>query len=759
MTTKADGGAVGAVIGAPMPRLEDKRLLTGQGRFTADKRVPGQLHAAFLRSPYANARIISVDTTSAARAIGVAAVFIGADLIAAGVKPLPHASLLVRRDGTPMTAPPRRALAFERVRHVGEAVAVVIAESVALAQDACALVEVQWDEEPAVATADDALRDDAPRVWEALPDNACGHYQTGDAQATASAFAGAAHVVRLQLRNNRLAVAALEPRAALAEPIAGNRLCLHIGCQMPHLAKAQLADVLGLPADMVRICVDDIGGAFGGKSFLYPEYVAVAWAARQLGRAVAWTATRAESFLADTQGRDVCSDASLALDATGRFLALQVHNRANVGAYVSHLGAVVPTLAALKPLSGVYGIEHLHARVDVVLTHTAPVDAYRGAGRPETIYIVERLVEAAAQRLGIDSVELRRRNMIRPEQMPYRTAHGEVYDSGRFEHMMQRALREADWEGFAVRRARSRSRGLLRGRGLAMFIESTGAANPTETVKLVAVAGRLYIRSGTQNMGQGLETAYVQIAAATLGLPVECVCLQQGDTDLVQRGGGSGGSRSLFIGGSALRQACELLLERLRAEGIGIESLFAFAERQPAGTLAVEARLKVEGFSWPNGCHVAETTIDPQTGVVRVVRYTAVDDVGVVVNPLLVHGQAEGAIVQGIGQALYEEVCYDRNSAQLMTGSFSDYKLARAEDIPPLAVFTDESSPCTTNPLGAKGAGEGGCVAAPVAVTHAVRDALLLPPDVELDMPFTPAKVWRLLCERGLAEACVEPAA
>ena len=742
LETSTPAAAVG--IGRPVLRLEDHRLLTGQGRFTADASAPGQLHAVFLRSPHAHAQFTVTEVQAARGMPGVVAVLTGHDLHRAGVSALPHAPIGRRADGSPVVAAPRLALAQERVRFVGEAIALVVAGSTGQAEDALERIEVDWDPLPACVGAAAAMQPDAPQVWEGAAGNLCCLHEHGDAAAVDQAFAAAAHVARVELLNQRLVPSALEPRAALAVPHDDGRLSLHIGCQMPQLARQQLADALGLPLEQVRILVGDIGGGFGAKSFVYPEYVAVAHAARALGRPVKWVATRGESFLADTHGRDQRSTAELALDPQGRFLAMRVRTDANAGAYLSYLGAVIPTLAGLKPLAGVYRTPLLHVRVRVAFTHTAPVDAYRGAGRPESIYLVERLVEAAARATGIDSVELRRRNLIQPSDMPFRSAMGEVYDSGDFPGVLRRALEAADWDGFAARRDAARARGLLYGRGLAMFIESTGAANPVESVRLRVHAGRIDVFSGTQNMGQGLETAYAQIAAERLGVALERIRIIQGDTDAVPRGGGSGGSRSLFIGGSAVLAACD----ELRAKRDALEPAgdwFELAQRSPGGFLEVEARVKVAAFSWPNGCHVVEAEVDPRTGVTRLARFVAVDDVGRVVNPLLVHGQAEGAIAQGIGQALREQAVHDPDSGQLLTGSFSDYALPRAADVPPIDLLLEEGSPCRTNPLGSKGAGEGGTIGAPPAVVHAVLDALR-PRGVEhLDMPLTPAKVWRAL--------------
>ncbi|MBL8377966.1 MAG: xanthine dehydrogenase family protein molybdopterin-binding subunit [Burkholderiales bacterium] len=737
-------------IGAPVARVEDRRFVTGQGRFTADNAPSGMLHAAFVRSPHAHALIVAIDTAAARAMPGVRGVFTHADLEAADVKPLPFAPMIKRADGKPMQPPARHALASGFARHVGEAVAMVVADSPQAAQDAAEMVAIEWEAQDAVADVRDAISADAPRVNAAAPDNALGWFERGDAAAVDAAFAMAAHVARIQVVNNRVIANALEPRAALAD-WSDRRLTLRIGCQNPHLARQQLGDIIfGIGAERVRVIVEDIGGGFGAKSFLYPEYVAVALAARALHCPVRWVASRAEAFLADSHGRDNASDAELALDGEGRFLALRVKTLANVGAYLSYLGAVIPTLAGTKPLAGVYRTPLLRLEVQVVQTHTAPVEAYRGAGRPEAIFLMERLVDAAARVSGIDANTLRRKNMIAKSEMPFMTAMGEVYDSGDFARVMTLALDAADWDGHLERRLDAHSRGRLAGRGLAYFIESTGAANPVESVRLELTTAGIAIYSGTQNMGQGLETAYAQLVVDRLGVPLDQVRIVQGDTDQIARGGGSGGSRSLFIGGSAILHACEALHAQAQAAGANPRGTgwFEYAAAR-GGRVEVEGKVKVSAFSWPNGCHICEVEIDRDTGAVEVTRFTAIDDVGVVVNPVIVHGQAEGAIVQGIGQALSEAIVYERATGQLQSGSFMDYALPRAGALRHVDVRLDETSPCTTNPLGAKGAGEGGSIGAPPAVVNAVLDALAPLGVAHLDMPLTAPRVWRAMRDAG----------
>jgi len=752
-------------IGQPVRRLEDARLITGRGSFTDDSRTPDALHAVFLRSPHAHADILRVDTAAAQTAPGVHLVLSGADLQRMGVKPLLIAPNPLLKS---LHGPPRLALAESRVYHVGEAVAVVVADTAERARDAAELIDVDYAPLPAVTETDRAIAPDAPQLWPEAPGNVATTFRLGDARASDAAFAVAATVATIDLVNNRLVVNALEPRAAIAEPQPDGRLWLRIGCQGTQVTRLHLAEILGVPKESLRIISEDVGGGFGMKMYPYPEYIVISAAARQLGRTVRWRADRSESFLSDTQGRDLRSHAELAIDTHGRFLALRIRSLANMGGHLAFLGAVVPTVAGSKVATGPYLIPALDLEVRCVLTNTVPVEAYRGAGRPEFNYILERLIDLAARRSGIDRIELRRRNLIPPDALPYKSASGSVYDSGAFAAIMHRALDLADWNGFEDRRIRSEANGMLRGRGLACFIESTGANNPNEQVGMVLEGGRLKVLSGTQAMGQGIATGYAQVAADRLGIPIEGIDILQGDTDLIPVGGGSGGSRSMFVGGSAVAAAAELLTEAARKlaadalEASPADLVFAagrftvagtdqgvdlhrLAAQQPDRRIAVQSKTTVQGMSWPNGCHVCEIEIERDTGVVRVDRFTAVDDVGVVINPMLVHGQSHGGIAQGIGQALIERCVYDPASGQLVTGSLLDYALPRADDFPEFTVDTDERAPCRTNPLGAKGAGESGAVGAPPAVINAVLDALA-PFGVEhIDMPVTAEAVWRLM--------------
>jgi carbon-monoxide dehydrogenase large subunit len=754
-------------------RIEDPALLTGAGRFVDDLSLPGQAHLKFLRSPHAHARIRSIDVSPAVSMPGVLAVVTGRDLVDAGVRATPLGKAFRRGDGAPAASPPRRALAHEAVRFVGEAVAAVIAETPGQASDALSRIEVDYEELPAVVDPVAALAPGAPRVCDEAPDNLCAEARHGNAAEAAAAFARAAHVVSLEIVNQRLAPTPIEPRGMLAsyDPEA-DRITARISGQMPTAVRNGLADELGIPREKVRVLVGDVGGGFGMKTGLYPEYVAVAWCARSLRRPVKWCAERGEELLAATHGRDVRSRAELALDGEGRALALRVSSLANVGAYPSVAGIAIQLLIGPWVSTSVYDIGVVDLELRAVLTHTGTVAPYRGAGRPEAIYLVERLMDAAARELGMDPAELRRRNLIRPEQMPYRNAMGQTYDCGRFESVLDRGLALADWNGFEARRAASARRGRLRGRGIATFLEWTGGNAFEERVAVgISGDGEIEIVSATQAMGQGIATTYAQLAVDVFGVPIERIRIVQGDTDRAN-GFGSAGSRSLFTGGSAVRVASEqavrqgrdLAAEELEAAAGDVEyrdgvfrvvgtdravDLFELAARQPSRRIAVDSTSSVSGPTWPNGCHVCEVEVDPETGQVEIASYSSVNDVGRVVNPTIVVGQLDGGAVQGIGQALCEEFAYDPASGQALTGSLLGYALPRAEMAPGFRTELDESTPTAMNPLGAKGVGELGTIGATPAVVNAVVDALassgLGRAAEAIQMPLTPARVWQAL--------------
>ena len=759
-------------IGQPVRRVEDQRLVTGRGRFTDDVNLPGQVYGFVVRSPHAHARIRRIDTSKAMAAPGVLAVLTAADV---GGASIPCFVPITNRDGSKAPMPAHPILCRDKVRYVGDKVAFVVAETRAQARDAAELVEVDYEPLEAVVDTAAALGARVPPVHEECPGNLAFDWHFGDEQAVAAAFAKAARRVRLELVNNRLVCNPMEPRAAVAEWDAGaGKLTVHTCTQGGWAFRDVLAQNLGLPKEKVRVVTPDVGGGFGMKAMFYGEYTLCAFAARKLGRPVKWTSERGEAFLSDSQGRDHVTVAELALDSDHRILGLKVDVVANMGAYYYFFAPFIPTGAALKVLPGVYDVKCLSYGVKAVFTNTVPVDAYRGAGRPESIYCIERLMDLAAAELGVDRLELRRKNFIRPEQMPFKTAAGEVYDSGDFERVMTAAVARADWQGFPARRAEAARRGKLRGIGLCYYIEST-MGNPVEhaTVRFAA-DGAVEVLVGTQSNGQGHETAYAQVLVDRLGVPFEKVRIVQGDTDAIADGGGTGGSRSLTAEGVAILEASDRVIEKgkiaaahvfeaavadiafeggtFRVAGtdraIGIMEL---AERvrvmasKPAGLeegLDASASIELDAWTFPNGCHVAEVEVDPETGVTRIVRYTVVDDFGVVVNPLLVEGQVHGGVVQGIGQALLEHTVYDR-SGQLLTGSFMDYCMPRADDLPSFDFSTVEVR-CRNNPLGVKGCGEAGSVGSCAAVINALVDALSPLGIRHVDMPALPEKVWRL---------------
>ena len=773
MNTTNNAGRFGS--GQAVKRVEDAALLIGQGLFTDNVPMPGQTHIAFLRSPYAHARITSIDVATAAGMPGVLAVYTGEQLVQAGVNPMPKLAGFPRAGGQPPATARRHALAVDVVRFVGEAVAAVVAQTREQARDAAEAVMVDYAELPAVVDAVQATSPGAPVLCPEAPDNIAAELRHGDAAATAAAFEGAAHVVSLDLVNQRLAPSPMEPRSIVAAfDAASQRLTVRLASQMPTGVRASLVEAIpGLTVENVRVVVGDVGGGFGMKTGIHPEDIVVAYAAYTLQRPVRWQAERVEEFLSAAHGRDVTSRAELALDASGRVLALRVRSLANVGAYAMGVGVAIQLLIGPWVSTSIYDITTIDLHFLAVMTNTAPTGAYRGAGRPEAIYITERLFDAAARAMKLDPAELRRRNLIRPEQMPYKNAMAQTYDSGRFEQILDQGLALADWAGFDARRTATEQRGKLRGRGLAAFLEWTGGNVFEERVTVnITADGFIEIGSATQGMGQGIATSYVQLAVDVFGVSMERIRVLQGDTDRAN-GFGSAGSRSLFTGGSAVRVASERSIEHSkqlagealevapadigyrdgRFEVLGTDvgiGLFELAGRQPLKRIWLDSTSAVGGPTWPNGCHVCEVEIDPGTGHVDVVAYASVNDIGRVVSPTIVAGQIEGGVVQGLGQALTEQIVYDRDSGQILTASFQDYAMPRADLCS--AMFKtdfDTSIPCLTNLLGVKGVGELGTIGATPAVVNAVIDALdhagLGRAAERLQMPLTAARVWRAM--------------
>ena len=756
-------------------RVEDPRLLKGGGRYTDDIVLPGMLHGIVVRSPHAAAKLGTIDTTAAASVAGVKAIYTAADLSTDGIGPLPCAAPVQNRDGSDMANPPHFALAQGAVRHVGDPVAFIVADTAAIARDAAELVAVDYDIQPSITDIAHVTNADAPLVWPNVKQNIAFDWGIGDKAATDGLFASAAHVTRLTVVNNRVVVASMEARASIADYVpASDRWTLYTNTQGGWLIKNLIGVVFNTEPAKFRVITPDVGGGFGMKAFLYPEHVLTCYAARKLRRPVKWASDRGEAFLADTQGRDNITLGELAIDKDGKFLALRTRNVANMGAYLSTFAPYIPTLAGGAVLSGVYDFQQIFANVLGVFTHTMPVDAYRGAGRPESNYLLERLVDAAARELNIDRAELRRRNMVPQSAMPHATPVGKTYDTGDFAMVLDAALRQMDYAGFATRRAEAVKRGKRRGIGLAYYLEVT-MGDPTERAEIrFADDGFVDVYVGTQSTGQGHETGYIQLTSQRLGIDGERIRVRQGDTDTIPVGGGTGGSRSLYSEGQAIiltaesvidkgKQAAAEVLEAAPADiafsdgrfsivgtdrGIDIIALAA-AQRQKAAageqatTLDAAEVATVAEHTFPNGCHMAEVEVDPETGVVKIVRYRVCDDFGKTVNPMIVRGQVHGGVSQGLGQALLERTSFDA-SGQLLTGSFMDYALPRADDFPDIEVDLLEV-PSVSNPLGVKGAGEAGSVGSPPALINAIIDALSADGVTHVDMPATPESVWQAL--------------
>ena len=778
-------------IGAAVLRKEDDRLLTGRGQFTDDINRPGQAYMYILRSPLAHARIVSIDASAAEEAPGVVAVLTGREMADDGVGGLPCGWLITSKDGSPMVEPPHPALPADRVRHVGDQVAAVIAETREAARAAAALVDVEYEELPAVATLASATGDGAPLVWDEAPGNICYDWEVGDAEATETAFRGADHVVSIDVVNNRLIPNAIEPRAAIGEydSRTGDHT-LFTTSQNPHLIRLLLgAFVMGIPESKLRIVAPDVGGGFGSKIHHYAEEVIVTWAAKRLGRPVKWTAERSESFVSDRHGRDHLSHAELALDAEGRFLGLRVTTAANLGAYLSTFSTCVPTYLYGILFAGPYTTPAIYVEVKGVFSNTVPVDALRGAGRPEATFLLERLVDKAARETGIDPVELRRKNLIRPDQFPYQTPVALQYDVGDYQATLDLALDMAGAESFEERRAEARARGRLRGFGVSTFLEACGIA-PSAVVGSLGCRAGLYesgqvrvhptgsvtVYTGTHSHGQGHETTFAQIVSDELGVPIDQVEVVHGDTQQIPFGMGTYGSRSLAVGGAAIYNAMQKVIDKGkriaahlleaseadiefengsftvagtdRAKSFGEVALAAYVphdypieELEPG--LDETAFYDPKNFTFPAGTHIVEVEIDPETGTVELVQVTGVDDLGRIINPMIVAGQLHGGLAHGIGQALLEECQYDENG-QLLTGSYLNYTMPRAADLPNFELGHNTTL-CTHNPLGVKGVGEVGSIGVCPAVINAVVDALAEHGVTHIDMPATPERVWRAI--------------
>ena len=778
-------------IGASVRRKEDHRFLSGRGSYTDDINRPGQLYAVIHRADRPHARILGIDTTAAAAAPGVVALYTGVDMQADGVGGVPCGWQVHNKDGSPMAEPPHPVLAAGKVRHVGDPIAVVIAETRQQAKNAAELLAIDYEDLPAVAAVRDGVAPGAPLVHDDAPGNVCFDWHIGDKAVVDAAFAQAAHVVELDLTNNRLVPNAMEPRAAIGEfDRSSGEFTLYTTSQNPHVIRLLMgAFVLHIPEHKLRVVAPDVGGGFGSKIYHYAEEAIVTWAAGKLHRPVKWTCDRSEAFMSDAHGRDHYSKAAMAVDAQGKFLALRVSTLANMGAYLSTFAPAIPTYLSATLLAGVYTTPAIYAEVKAVFTHTVPVDAYRGAGRPESAYLLERLVDVIAHDTGLDRVAIRRLNFIPRDAFPYQTPVALNYDSGDYEATLNAALAAADWDGFADRRRVAAACGKLRGIGISTYVEACGIA-PSKLVGQLGARAGLYevanirvhptgsvtVLTGTHSHGQGHETTFAQLVSEQLGVPVDQVDIVHGDTAKIPFGMGTYGSRSLAVGGSAMVKAMDKVIAKgkkiaahlMEASVEDIE--FKDGRFSVAGTDKSKALAEVslaayvphnypieelepgldetafydpKNFTFPGGCHVCEIELDPDTGTVAVVNMVAVDDVGRVINPMIVEGQVQGGLAQGIGQALMENAVYD-GEAQLVTGSFMDYQMPRAHDFPPMKTAT-QNTMCTHNPLGSKGVGETGAIGCPPSVINAVVDALRDYGVRHLDMPATPQKIWSII--------------
>jgi carbon-monoxide dehydrogenase large subunit len=765
-------------VGQPIRRKEDRRFLTGEGRFVDDVSIPDMAHLVILRSPHAHAAIESIDTQAAEQCPGVLAVLTGADWVADGLGGIPTRTAAKNSDGSPVPTPERQGLVADRARFVGDAVAMVVADSAEAARDAVELIEVDYRPLPAVVSAGEALAAGAPLVWDDVPGNLCVRYEVGDAAAVDAAIAEAAHVVSMDVDNQRVTAAPIETRGAIGRfDAAEERYELVFASQNVHANRNQLAeDVLHIDPQRLRSLAYDVGGGFGAKNPLYPEHALVLWAARRAGRPVKWINDRSEGFLSDAHGRDQQSHVTLALSAEGDFLALRVDSVGSAGPYLLSVGPFTCTAGSARTQGGPYRIPALHFHARAAFTNTAPTDPYRGAGRPEATYHIERIIDLAAAELGMDRVALRRRNLLRGDELPYTTGAGARIDCGDFETVLDRTLALADWDGFEERARQARSKGLLHGIGICSYLECSGGGPKEHAALRFSRDGRVTLAVGSHSTGMGHETVLAQVVAARLGLPIENIDFLQADTDATPIGGGHGGSRGLEMGGSAVVRVTDSVLDKARTIAahlleaasvdiefdagrfrvVGTDHAVDMQEvirasfdpaRRPEGIDSLDDSHDYErsGITYPNGCHVAEVDVDPETGSVSLIGYSIVDDFGTILNPLTCAGQVMGGSAQGIGQALMERIVYETDSGQLLSGSFMDYALPRADDLPDFRIEFFEGAPSAENPLGVKGAGEAGCCGALPAVVGAIMHALEAYGVRHVDMPLSPERLWRAM--------------
>ena len=770
------------LIGEPVRRKEDLRLITGKGRFSDDVNLPRQVYAIMLRSPHAHAHIRGIDSRKALALPGVVTVLTGADLRADDIKHIPYNVFtlhpaevqLVNTDGTRPFVTPCYSMAIEKVRYVGEVVAMVIAQSVDIAKDGAELIEVDYEVLPAVTATRAAVEPDAPRLWAEAKSNVCVDAEVGAKEATASAFARAAHIAKIDTWIQRVTGVPMEPRAAVGEyDAATQRYTLHAGSGGSVRMKKDLALILDVDESRVRVLMDDVGGNFGTRGMIYPEFALVPWAARRIGRPVKWTCERHEAFVSDFQGRDLAVTAELALDAEGNFLAMRGSNIGNAG---GHTGSFTPLQKGVEIMSSIYRMPCAHFRARAVVSNTTPTRPYRSSGRPEVMFVMERLIDIAAREFGFDRVDLRRRNLLKSQELPYTNPFGMHYDSGDYHDAMDKSLQLGDWAGFAARRAEAKTRGKCRGIGMANYVDTATGAPRERAEVTVHADGRVDVVLGTISNGQGHETSFAQLVTEWLGVPFDSVRLITGDTDIVQVGGGTHSGRGMRMGSVVIWNAAKQIIAkgtriaarllesdpsviqfdngRFNASGTHQSvSLFEVAAAaQQLNDLPEDLRGPLAAFSdetfneasFPYGCHVCEVEIDPTLGTLEIVKYSAVDDVGRAVNPMIIHGQVHGGIAQGVGQALWEQCYYDANSGQPLTGSFMDYAMPRADNFPFFdAEFTEV--PCTTHPLGMRPAGEGGTTPALGVVINAVVDALSEFGVKHIEMPATPERIWRAI--------------
>lgn len=786
-------------IGQTVLRREDNRLLKGKGQFVADLLPENTYYCAFLRSPHAHALIKSINVSDAQKALGVYAVLTGQDMFNDGVGKMTPLWIIPGAEGSQMNEPPRYSITIDRVRHVGEIVAMVVAKTAHQALDATELILVDYEVLDAVVNVRDAAKESAPQLHSQAPNNLCVKFHRGAKEPVDAAFAKAKHHVRVEIKNHRIVCAAIEPRAVLAQVSPslgddGHELTIWSATQVPHHIRKLTSEQLNLPENSIRVIAPDVGGGFGTKGKLYPEETILAWACKKLKLTLKWTSTRSEAFISDYQARDHMTSAEMALDEKGHILGVRVKTYAAVGAYISTVGAAVPTTVYTAVLSGPYKIPAVFAEVDAMFTNTVPTDAYRGAGRPEACFVLERLIEEAAIQTGIDRMELRSKNFIKSSEMPYATPLGPIYDSGDFQRLFDRALVASDFAGFEKRRAISKENGMIRGFGICYFLESSGVA-PSKYAGMfgaragffdsadirVSADGSILLMCGTHSHGQAHATTFPQVIASKIGLPLSMIELVEGDTGRVPYGTGTFGSRSMVIAGGAMTMACKKIIDKAKLlaahllgcdvvdvehqvnDGLGyfishksnekldwyqVARAATYAHNLPPGmepVLHENAFFDPPNLTWSNGAQACEIEINPQTGVTKLLSYIAIDDVGTVINPMIVEGQVHGAIAQGIGQALFESAVYEPDSGQIMTGSFMDYAMPRADILPDFLSEADETQPCTHNPLGVKGCGESGTIGAPAAITSAMMDALGSVGVRGIEMPFTSNKIWHAL--------------